>query len=154
QLAHMGLYRVKKQLQGMGIGSTLWSEVAKYIGLERNIAIHTTFKKINMYTEKNDFKFVNPRLLIHFEGKVKNDKLIKEVENVRIVVANEENIESVIRYDEEVTKINRGKYLRLQMKEKDALTLVAIDIRNSAVIGHGCFRTRFGGEGIRVGPVY
>ncbi|CAG2112381.1 unnamed protein product, partial [Medioppia subpectinata] len=133
ELAHVGQYGVKRDYQGLGIGSALWEQMMAHMG-DRNVSLYASDLMVAKY--KVHFSFVPERRLVHFTGNVTNNNLVDSIDGISLVPIDKSNIGDVIEYDKTVTNgVDRRLMFEALYKTPETVNLVAINEKNK-VLGY------------------
>ena len=140
ELAFIGLYAVRPELQGLGIGSQLWHKVMQHIGSERNVGLYALPLMADKYKNKYNFSMIPKKQIMKFEGKFKdNYDLIENIDGISLVSINEDNIQKVIQYDKEVCEQTMDRTVLLTQLYKTAETVNLLAINESNEVMGYCF---------------
>src|SRR5882762_6906514 len=124
--AFVGKYAVKEKYRGKGIGQAMWQKMMQHIGDQRNISLFAAEEMFPIYRDKLGFCLVPEKHILFFDGIPKCDELVSKVDNISVLKVNEDNIEQVISYDQQVCDgMNRRVFLTESMKIKEYFFLVA-----------------------------
>lgn len=169
-IAFIGLYAVRPELHGRGIGLQMWSRIMDHVA-DRNAGLYAVVQHLSMYRDRAGFGSPDERLLYIYESEgterqpLNIELLVQSIRGIEIRTIDEERdhclYDSVIRYDASVHGYSRHKLLPHVLKEKGSVALVAIDIDESneqcgeqySVVGFGCIRTNNIGKAM-IGPLY
>lgn len=137
-----GFYIVKKGYRDKGFGIQL-TKVALDYAKGRNIGGDAVIENLEMYSKLGlTLDHYNAR----YEFRAKNIEII----NKNVAKLNTENLEELIRYDEEVFGYNREKFLRLWLTRNDTNSFVYKE--KGEVKGYGVIRKCF--SGYKIGPLF
>lgn len=157
--AFLGMYAVKPELHGKGIGMKMYNRLMKHIN-SRNLGMYAVLEHLDMYRDKAGFKAQDSRQLVIFETNESNppnvELLVNSIRGTRVCPLTAEHYESVIEYDQTIHGYPRNRLLRNVFQEPDTAAFVAIDVEehhDSPIQGYGCIRTNNIGKAM-IGPLY
>lgn len=165
--AFVGLYAVRPELQGLGIGIQIWQQIMKHIG-KKNAGLYAVADHLHTYRDLAGFSVEDSIKMIVYEsdGICSTEDLVQSMGNVTVTEITDQFTDSVIEYDSKITYVNRDKLLRLTFGCKEILSLVAIETscrlrsgsRDDAnevkkIVGYLCFKTNNIGKAM-AGPLY
>jgi hypothetical protein len=165
ETAFIGLYAVRPEYQGLGIGIRMWQEVMDHVG-ERNAGLYAVADHIHTYRDLAGFRVEDSIRMIVYESDciLTTDDLVKAIGNVVVTEITEQFFDRVADYDHRVTHVDRRQLLRLIVDQKDTLSLVAFETSLSRpggqeetevrkVLGYLCIRVNNIGKAM-AGPLY
>ncbi|CAG2176052.1 unnamed protein product [Oppiella nova] len=156
-MAFIGLYGVDERYAGRGIGQKLFAEVMTHIG-DRNVCLWSVADKLPLYRDRLGFGLVSEhRMVIYFGKDIKSLPLNTDNNNniklLPIGVGDQELIDRVIDYDQQIQGYRRQELLGLSLREPGCVALVAIHTVTDQVVGYGCVREHSSGA-TTLSPVY
>lgn len=168
ETAFIGLYAVRPELQGKGIGIKIWNRIMAHIN-GKNAGLYAVPEHLHTYRDRAGFRVEDSIRMIVYEGDgpSSTEDLVHEVGNVGISEASEDLLHQIVSYDTKITYVDRSHLLRHTIREKDTVSLVAFetdqqrvgsakgnfDAASSRVLGYICMRTNNIGKAM-VGPLY
>lgn len=156
--AVIGFYGVRPGFQGRGIGVKVWREVVEYLGPERNVALYSSPAEIDTYKKKAGFAVEDGVQLVVYEshGSTINKIAPTADDTLHIqVLPTGDFMDDIVAFDETLIGVNRGKLLRLSLKEPQTVSFVAVNPSTKAVLGYGAMRaTNYPDERALLAPLY
>lgn len=165
-VAFIGLYAVRPEYQGLGIGIKIWQEIMDHIG-DRNAGLYAVPEHLHTYRDLAGFSVQDSIRMIVYESDclLTTEDLVKAIGNVFVTEITDHLMERVARYDQSVAQVDRSHLLRLTFHQKDTFSLVAFETNRSRlgsesetnevrkVIGYLSFRLNNIGKAM-LGPLY
>ncbi|KAI7685378.1 hypothetical protein SSS_05019, partial [Sarcoptes scabiei] len=155
-IAFIGLYAVKPELHGLGIGTSMWNKMMEHIG-SLNAGLYAVPEHMKMYRDRAGFRYDDERHLFIYESdredELNLDILVPSIRDTEISTITAESLPKIIEYDSNIHGYVRAKLLSNVIREKDTASLMAIDISSQTVLGYGCIRTNNIGKAM-IGPLY
>ena len=124
-IAFIGLYAVRPELHGRGIGMAMWTRMMEHVGPKkgRNAGLYAVVQHLRMYRDRAGFKNPDDRLLFIYESSEKQnlnvDLLVDSIRGIQIESITEVLFNQVARYDAEVHGYSREKLLAKVFKGKN-----------------------------------
>lgn len=156
-LFFVGMYAVRKHLQGRGIGTRLWRTMARRMG-DCNAGLNAVPKHLSTYRDHAGFGHVDTWNTYVYSGTaVTTDKLARPSEQLRAVPIDADLLPQVIAYDALVHCYNREKAVTYTVYDPDGFARAVVRRRREdgreVVCGFGKIGTNILG-GAMMGPVY
>jgi len=150
----VGMFAVKKEYRGLGIGSKLFEAVLKHIG-DRNAGLFCNAKILPMYRDKFDFVKQDNNNAVNYaiEDSPNLDLLCKHLSGVTIHSFNEGLLSKIADFHEKITKDRNEKLLRLILSDKDGISRVIIDSKGD-VVAFGTLKSTNLSTVVANGPIY
>lgn len=124
-IAFIGLYAVRPELHGRGIGLQMWSRIMDHVA-DRNAGLYAVVQHLSMYRDRAGFGSPDERLLYIYESEgterqpLNIELLVQSIRGIEIRTIDEERdhclYDSVIRYDASVHGYSRHKLLAHVLK--------------------------------------
>ncbi|EEC00420.1 conserved hypothetical protein [Ixodes scapularis] len=155
-LYFVGMYAVRKKLQGRGIGVRLWKTMTQRFG-DCNAGLNAVPKHLSTYRDRAGFGFVEPwNTLVYNTVTVTPEKLPAQTDDLRVVPIDEELLPQVIAYDALVHCFDREATVTLTVTDTDGFSKAVLrrqDDGEDLVCGFGKISSNILG-GAMVGPLY
>lgn len=155
-LAFVGMYVVKSNLRGLGIGKNLWNRVMERVG-DRNAAINTRLENVENYRDRGGFPIVCDRGSVTFTMKdVCSCKMINELPgvDVNLVKSHDANlIKGIADYDANIIGFSRDRLFPILSKEKESVIVAARNSGDNSICGYGIIKQAMNNMAF-VGPLY
>lgn len=165
-VAFLGLYAVRPEFQGLGIGIKIWKAIMHHVG-ERNAGLYAVPEHLHTYRDLAGFSVQDSIRMIVYESDclLTTQDLVKAIGNVLVTEITDQVFDRVARYDQSVAHVDRSHLLRLTFQQKDTLSLVAFETNCSRpgsesetnevrkVVGYISFRLNNIGKAM-AGPLY
>lgn len=91
----IGLYGVRPELHGRGIGLTMWRRIMEHVGPTRSAALYAVPQHLAMYRDRAGFRRPDDRLLFIYESDdleaPKVDLLVDTIRGVEVVSVGEDS---------------------------------------------------------------
>ena len=165
KVAFVGLYAVRPEFQGLGIGIKIWRTIMHHVS-DRNAGLYAVPEHLHTYRDVAGFVLEDSRKMIVYESDclLTTDDLVKAIGNVFVAEISEETEQRVMEYDESVTHANRSRLLHQTFRQEGSLSLVAFETSRSRpgssetsevrkVLGYLCLRVNNIGKAM-AGPLY
>ena len=114
EIGFIGLYAVRPDLHGRGIGSAMWSKMMEHIG-NSNAGLYAVEEHLKMYRDNAGFKNFDDRKLIIFESgpndRLNVDILVSSIRGIKCFSLDEKFFDAVIEYDHNVHGYSRHKLM-------------------------------------------
>jgi hypothetical protein len=150
ECAFIGLYAVRKEYMGRGIGSQLFGRVLEYIG-DKNCCLFAVPDKLTLYRDKLGFKLVADQKMVIFYGKV-NKNLNINNDSIKLELITSDLMEEVINYDQNIHNYRRDKLLKLSLNESECISMAVKD-KDNKIVGFGSIKENSGGFAV-LAPLY
>lgn len=163
--AFIGLYAVRPEHQGLGIGIRMWQKIMEHVG-DRNAGLYAVPEHLHTYRDLAGFSIEDPIKMIVYESDciLTTEDLVKAIGNVFVTEITDQTFDRVARYDRGVTYVDRSRLLRSNFNQKETLSLVAFETTRSRdgsdeasevrkVVGYLSFRVNNIGKAM-AGPLY
>ncbi|CAG2164405.1 unnamed protein product, partial [Oppiella nova] len=146
--AFIGLYGVRREYFGSGIGQKLFARVMAYIG-DRDCCLFSVPGKELLYKERLGFRVeTGHELHIYYgrrgtggDGDVNNNRIDGYNNGVKFVSKLSDSLlAKVCDYDRDIHGCRRSKLLELSLREPGCETVVAVCADRDCVVGYGCIR--------------
>ncbi|XP_037564476.1 uncharacterized protein LOC119444022 isoform X1 [Dermacentor silvarum] len=155
-LFFVGLYAVRKHLEGRGIGTRLWRTMARRLG-DCNAGLNTMPKHLSTYQNRAGFGHLDTwNTLVYTGTAVSTDKLARPTDELGAVPVSAKLLPQVIAYDALVHCYNREKAVTYTVYDTDGFARAVVRRRpdgSEVVCGFGKIGTNILG-GAMMGPVY
>ncbi|KAH7962668.1 uncharacterized protein LOC119387648 [Rhipicephalus sanguineus] len=155
-LFFVGMYAVRKHLQGRGIGIRLWRTMARRLG-DCNAGLNAVPKHLSTYRDHAGFGHLDTwNTLVYSGTAVSTDKLARPTEELRAVPVTANLLPQVIAYDALVHCYNREKAVTYTVYDTDGFARAVVRRRpdgSEVVCGFGKIGTNILG-GAMMGPLY
>ncbi|OQR69455.1 hypothetical protein BIW11_12243 [Tropilaelaps mercedesae] len=158
-LYFVGLYAVRTELQGRGIGMKMWDYAMKRVG-DSNAGLNAIPKHLSTYRDRAGFSHVAPWNTWVYASPWKDITLnklvpVKDYSIIlrRVYPGDDETLGLLVDYDEKVHNFCRERVIRTTMDDEDGILMVALKGADNAVAGFGKISTNIQG-GALVGPLY
>lgn len=113
-IAFVGLYAVRPELQGHGIGLSIWKRAMEHVG-SLNAGLYAVPEHLAMYRDRAGFKIPDERLLAIYhsdeKSKINTDLLVPTIRGIKVEPITSEWCQRVIDFDSDVHGYNRRKLL-------------------------------------------
>lgn len=156
-LYFVGLYAVKSELQGSGIGMVMWKEAMKRVGAS-NAGLNAVPKHLSTYRDRAGFSHVAPWNTWVYAAPWKDitlENIIPKDDGIRLkrVYPNDDQLLSMlVDYDERVHDFRRERAIRITMSDDDGILMAAFR-QDGNIAGFGKISTNIQ-DGALVGPLY
>ncbi|KAI2805002.1 hypothetical protein BLOT_003991 [Blomia tropicalis] len=147
--AFLGLYVVDKCYQRLGIGVKVFKQCISAVG-DRNCGLGAVPAKFDIYKNRAGFNVEEGSSLVITQGIPKGIERLKTLDKLNnpklqlrkliSVEYDEDLVQKIIAFDEQVHLDNRDKLLRYCLAKEDTVTYAVIDSDSNQVIGYGCIR--------------
>ncbi|KJH50947.1 acetyltransferase, GNAT family [Dictyocaulus viviparus] len=150
-LYYVGMYYVRPEWRGSGLGTMLFEKILKIAG-NSNTVLNGVMKMTDRYAAKYSFdKMVEYK---HNFASISTEKLVIPRIDSQCFIKDltEVNESDVIAYDAKISHRNRSKYLLNYITVGSCYTKVAVDSKGK-IIGIGCLRVTYSND-LCTGPLY
>ena len=110
----IGLYAVRPELHGLGIGMSMWTRMFEHIG-SSNAALYSVEEHLKMYRDAAGFKHFDERKLLIFESDENDslnvDILVSSIRGIKCFPLDEKFYDAVIEFDKNVHGYSRQKLM-------------------------------------------
>ncbi|XP_065285953.1 uncharacterized protein [Dermacentor albipictus] len=155
-LFFVGMYAVRKHLQGRGIGIHIWRAMSKRLG-DCNAGLNAVPKHLSTYRDRAGFGHLDTwNTLVYSGTTVNTDTLARPTKELRAVPVSASLLPQVIAYDALVHCYNREKAVTYTVYDTDGFARAVVRRRpdgSEVVCGFGKIGTNILG-GAMMGPMY
>lgn len=154
-LFFVGMYAVRKALQGRGVGPRVWKAMSQRLG-SSNAGLNAVPKHLSTYRDRAGYSFVEPwSTLVFNTTAVTPENLPLPTEELRVVPIDEELMPQVIAYDALIHGYDREKTITLTVADEDGITRAVVRSLDGEdqVCGFGKVSSNILG-GAMAGPLY
>lgn len=121
--AFIGLYGVRPDLHGCGIGTAMWTRMMEHVG-SLNAGLYAVTEHLSMYRDRAGFPAPDDRMLLIYESAPDRepnvDLLVPSIRGARVVKIGGDWLRRVIEFDSNVHGYVRGKLLARVFAGKSA----------------------------------
>ena len=153
--AYIGFYATAPELHGLGIGIKTWRAVMDHIGTDSNIGLCAAPSQIKLYRDKGGFVHPDQTTMICTECDTLDLNVLNSVTpaDIEINEFNDELLDEIVKFDENIVGYNRHQLISLGLKEEKTLALVATNTSTNKVVGYGCLKWSNVNKAM-LGPLY
>lgn len=156
-LAFFGMYVVKSDYRGRGVGQKIWKKVMERIG-DRNAATNPVPEQTQNYKDRGGFPIQCDWGSVVYELRdVSLSNMTGESPpgvGVDLVSPDDVNlIKSVAEYDADVIGFPRNELFPILFKDKESIMVVAKNLRDDTVCGYGIIKQSIKNFAL-IGPLY